>query len=77
MEKLKLWEKTPLFDAAFGQEEPTLTPFLLPGDTARGAVIVCPGGAYVMKADHEGAPIAQRMNELGFHAFVLDYRVAP
>ena len=30
-----------------------------------------------MKADHEGAPIAQRMNELGFHAFVLDYRVAP
>ena len=42
-----------------------------------GAVIVCPGGGYVMKADHEGAPIAQRMNELGFHAFVLDYRVAP
>ena len=77
MEKLKLWEKTPLFDAAYGQPEPTLTPFLLPGDEARGAVIVCPGGAYVMKADHEGAPVAQRMNELGFHAFVLDYRVAP
>lgn len=77
MEKWKLWEKTPLYDESFAQPEPTLTPFLLNDGQEHGAVIVCPGGAYVMKADHEGAPIAVRMNEQGFHAFVLDYRVAP
>lgn len=77
MDKLKLWEKTPLFDESLGQQEPTLTPYLLKDGKEHGAVIVCPGGAYVMKADHEGGPIALRMNELGYHAFVLDYRVAP
>ena len=77
METIKLWKKTPMFDESIGQPEPTLTPYLLADGEMHGAVIVCPGGGYVMKADHEGAPIAQRMNELGFHAFVLDYRVAP
>lgn len=77
METIKLWKKTPMFDESIGQPEPTLTPYLLADGKMYGAVIVCPGGGYVMKADHEGAPIAQRMNELGFHAFVLDYRVVP
>ena len=77
MERIPLWERAPLFDESFSQPAPSLTPYLLPGAAVRGAVIVCPGGGYVMKADHEGAPIAERLNELGFHAFVLDYRVAP
>ena len=77
MERISLWERAPLFEESFGQPAPSLTPYLLPGGGARGAVIVCPGGGYVVKADHEGAPIAERLNELGFHAFVLDYRVAP
>ena len=77
MERIPLWERAPLFDESFSQPAPSLTPYLLPGGGARGAVIVCPGGGYVVKADHEGAPIAERLNELGFHAFVLDYRVAP
>ena len=72
METIKLWKNTPMFDESIGQPEPTLTPYLLADGKMHGAVIVCPGGGYVMKADHEGAPIAQRMNELGFHAFVLD-----
>lgn len=46
-------------------------------EAARGAVIVCPGGGYARRADHEGAPVAQRFNANGFHAFVLHYRVAP
>ena len=77
MERIKLWENTPEFKPEYGQPEPTLTPYLLPDGKKHGCVIVCPGGGYVMKADHEGGPVAQRLNELGFHAFVLDYRVEP
>ncbi|MDR1599507.1 MAG: alpha/beta hydrolase [Oscillospiraceae bacterium] len=76
---IKLWENgAPDFIAEYGQPQPTLTPFW--ADTPegpRGAVIVCPGGGYVMKAEHEGTPIAQKVNESGVHAFVLSYRVAP
>jgi len=36
-----------------------------------------PGGGYMMKAAHEGEPIARWLNSLGISAFVLDYRVAP
>lgn len=42
-----------------------------------GAVLVLPGGGYHHRAKHEGDPIAQRFNELGYHAFTLQYRVAP
>ncbi|MDD3885684.1 MAG: alpha/beta hydrolase [Victivallaceae bacterium] len=42
-----------------------------------GAVLVCPGGGYYMRADHEGMPVAKAFNQLGFHAFVVHYRVAP
>ena len=43
----------------------------------KGAVIVCPGGGYGMRADHEGEPVARWLNGLGLPAFVLRYRVAP
>nr|MCR5545782.1 alpha/beta hydrolase [Lachnospiraceae bacterium] len=40
------------------------------------AIIICPGGGY----DHlctkkEGYPMAARLNELGYTAFILEYRV--
>ena len=78
---IKLWENgTPLFDESFGQPEPTLTPFLLPtykeGQT-HGCVIVCPGGGYSGRAEHEAWPIAKMLNEGGISAFVLNYRVSP
>ena len=39
-------------------------------------VVVCPGGAYMECVTiHEGYPIAQKINELGYSAFVLKYRV--
>ena len=57
------------------QAQPSLEPFEVKG--SRGAVIVCPGGAYTHKAAHEGAPIAEMINEAGISAFVLDYRVQP
>jgi len=77
-EKILLWEsgKAPMFNPEYGQNEPAIYPYLIP-DKKAGAVIICPGGAYVRKAAHEAEPVALRFNELGFHAFVIDYRVNP
>ncbi|MGI5869990.1 MAG: alpha/beta hydrolase [Kiritimatiellia bacterium] len=72
MNTLPLWN-TPVD----GELQPYLTPFLLPGETVRPCIIVCPGGGYCHRARHEADPIAQKFNELGFHAFVLEYRVHP
>lgn len=57
------------------QAQPSITEYRVEG--SRGAVVVCPGGGYAMKADHEGGPIAEMINEAGVSAYVLDYRVAP
>lgn len=45
----------------------------------RPAVIVCPGGGYVMHATHsEGIRLAQRLErDGGYKAFVLNYRITP
>ncbi len=52
--------------------------FYAPQKPNGGAVIVCPGGGYGFLAlDHEGAQIAQWLNDRGFAAFVLHYRIAP
>lgn len=76
-ERIQLWEgDVPLFDESIGQERPTIKPFFA-GEKGRGAVVVCPGGGYVMKAAHEGDPVAQFINRCGVNAFVLDYRVRP
>ncbi|MBR6184941.1 MAG: alpha/beta hydrolase [Clostridia bacterium] len=58
-----------------GQAQPSLAAY--PAPASRGAVVVVPGGGYVMKAEHEGAPIARMLNSQGISAFVLDYRVMP
>jgi len=56
---------------------PWLDPYPVATETSRGAVVICPGGAYSHRAPHEGAPVAERFNREGIHAFVLHYRVAP
>lgn len=43
---------------------------------SKGAIIVCPGGAYnVLSINLEGSEVAQWLNSLGYTAFVLNYRV--
>jgi acetyl esterase/lipase len=75
---IKLWEgKIPGFDESIGQNCPNIETYILDKNHRHGAVIVCPGGGYGMKADHEGEPIARWLNSIGLSAFVLDYRVAP
>ena len=43
----------------------------------RPAVIVCPGGGYSMTSEREAEVIALRYAAAGYHAFILDYSVAP
>lgn len=58
--------------------QPYLDTFLL--DESRnplGGVLVLPGGGYSHRALHEGDPVAKKFNALGYHAFVLQYRIWP
>lgn len=48
-----------------------------PAEDSKGAVVICPGGAYCMKASHEGGQIALMLKNAGISAYVLDYRVKP
>ncbi len=58
---------------------PTLSADLPDPDEATGtAVIVAPGGAYIMLAiEHEGTDVARWLAGRGVAAFVLRYRTAP
>jgi acetyl esterase/lipase len=56
---------------------PTLAIFLPPADKATGiAVIICPGGGYIMETyNPEGTIIAESFVKNGIAAFVLKYRL--
>ncbi|MDQ0196102.1 acetyl esterase/lipase [Paenibacillus wynnii] len=74
---LLLWPEGAPGAEGIGDEDcPAIEPFLVEGDS-NAAVVICPGGGYGMRADHEGEPIARWLNTLGISAFVLRYRVAP
>lgn len=57
--------------------QPFIELSLLETEKPLGAVIILPGGGYRSRAAHEGMPVAKKFNELGYHAIVLQYRVAP
>lgn len=44
---------------------------------SKGAVVVFAGGAYSLKAEHEGPVIGEWLRSIGITAFVTDYRIAP
>ena len=54
---------------------PYLTPYIVEG--AKTAIVVCPGGGYEIRAEHEGREYAEWLNAIGISAIVLEYRVAP
>ena len=74
-EKILLWNNPPYISYTNNSFMPSITSFIVSEN--KTAVIVCPGGGYGGKADHEGAPIANMFNEHGINAFTLDYNVAP
>ena len=57
---------------AFVTERSAHAPYL---NTARPAVIVCPGGGYQSLSDREAEPVALKYAAAGFQAFVLRYTV--
>jgi len=55
---------------------PTLTPYLPDATNAtEAAMVICPGGAYVGLAAHEGNDYALWLNQHGVTCFVLKYRL--
>lgn len=55
--------------------QPYMNAYLLNDGAEHGAVIIFPGGGYSVKMmTYEGEDVALKFNELGFHAFVVDYR---
>ncbi len=78
MQEFKLWENgTPYYDPKIDQPETTVTWYPAEGNEPKGCVVICPGGAYAMRAEHEGKGYAEYLNANGYHAFVVNYRVAP
>lgn len=76
--RLQLWPAgAPELEGTPAADFPILTPFLVDSDEPTPAIVVCPGGGYHRRAEHEGEPIARWLNTLGISAFVVDYRVAP
>lgn len=73
--KIYLWENPPYIKNTSNEFRPSFTEFKVTDN--KSVVIVCPGGGYGCKADHEGVPIAKMFNESGINAFVLDYNVTP
>lgn len=72
---MQLWTKDiPYYDSSI-DFTPYLTPYIVGG--ARLGVVVCPGGGYAMRAEHEGKGYAEWLNSIGVSAIVLEYRVAP
>ena len=81
---IPLWEPgtAPDFRPEYGQREPSVVVFppnpgtIVEGRTP-GAILVCAGGGFAIKAPHEGWPICAWLNENGIAAFLLDYRLNP
>jgi acetyl esterase/lipase len=77
-EPIALWEAaTPGIDTADPMFQPTITPYTIESQSSSGCVIICPGGGYGHRAEHEGEPVAWALNERGIAACVCEYRVAP
>jgi acetyl esterase/lipase len=74
------WKQTPLYSMQEIRSKKALAEVRLsvfPNDTGekRKYAIVCPGGGYAhLTTIQEAYPVAARLNELGYTAFVLEYR---
>jgi len=71
--KIMLWSKAPYVEYTENGFEGSITEFKV--NDNKTAVIVCPGGGYWGKAEHERDPIALMLNAGGINAYTLDYNV--
>lgn len=59
-------------------EKVVLVPFVKSDRKKAPCVVICPGGAYNRVAFHnEGIPVAEKLCDMGYQAFILNYRVHP
>ncbi len=72
---MELWTKGMPYQINGEAFIPYMTPYMVEG--AKTAIVVCPGGGYEFRAEHEGSHIAKWLNTIGISAFVLEYRVSP
>ena len=68
-----LWKNTP----GLCEEQPKITCYCPENAVSDAAVVIFPGGGYAHRAEHEGKGYAEFLNENGYTAFVVDYRVSP
>lgn len=73
MTTIQLWDKIP----GMCEEVPVLEYYPAEHKVTDATCVICPGGGYAMRADHEGRGYAEYFNSLGMDAFVCEYRVSP
>ena len=74
---IKLWNDPVPYYNEEADTPNLMRTFFLETDKSLPCVVVVAGGSYRGRAKHEDDPIAQFFNARGFHAAVVDYRVAP
>lgn len=74
---IPLWANgiAPYSEFSPDQAQPSVTEYAVDG--AKSAMVICPGGGYSCKVDHEKEPIADIYTRAGISCYVLDYRVFP
>ena len=75
-ETLPLWE-TDIPCPVDGDKIPTITYYASDCKNGKGTVVIFPGGGYHILAPHEGDGYAKFLNEHGYDAFVVTYRLNP
>ena len=57
-------------------QTPALELFPTTKKPARGTILICPGGGYsILAINHEGYFVAKKLNDFGYDAAILLYRV--
>ena len=74
---IPLWpgRVAPYTEFSDGQAQPSVKEFAVAG--AKSAMVICPGGGYKVKVDHEKDNIAAIFTAAGVAGYILDYRVKP
>lgn len=75
--EIKLWDGDIPYVDLLADTPNLMRTFFLDTKEPLPCVVVLPGGAYRGRARHEADPIAEFFNAQGFHAVVVEYRVAP
>lgn len=75
--EITLWEKEVPLQNADCDTPNSMTAFLVPTWQKLPAILICSGGGYRVRTEHEGEEIAKFYQSQGIHAFVVNYRVRP